>query len=294
MSKADTIIEHKTTESAMRIKGVAGGSSGNIDTVNRTINGIASTVNIDRHDEIVLPSAFAARAQKFLASNAPFLASHQHATETGEPAQIGWVTAMRLEADKVVCTFKFAQTDLGEQWWKLASDPAGKGVAFSIGFMPLTSTRKKASDLVAEFPEIKATVADSGIKPDAQLRVYTGIELYEISAVAAPSNRESVQLRATPTTEDMRNFSEILAAIKSEIKDVKNTVQTVSDDVTILRQQISEQGDVWDDSPPETPSGSHSHQADGCDDTTAPDGGDQKASPPYSPFADELFARATA
>lgn len=181
------------------IPGLAGGraeGSRGVDLAARTITGVASTINIDRHGEIVLPSAFAARAEQFVASNAPFAAAHAHRSESGSPTQIGWVMGLKIEAARVVCQFKFAETAVAEEWWKLASDAAGKGIAFSIGFYPVRWVYGTVADLVNEFPEIKRPVRDAGLKDDDRLCVYTEIELVEISAVMAPSNRQSLQLLA--------------------------------------------------------------------------------------------------
>jgi len=164
-----------------------------IDLPGRTITGAASTINLDREGEVILPAAFKARAGRFLASNAPFGAAHMHRAGDGLPTQIGWVTAMVVEAERVRCTFKFAATDLADQWWMLASDPAGKGIAFSIGFIPIRYISGSAADIAKEMPDLKPVFAAAGLKDDSWVRVYTEIELVEISAVMAPSNRESLQ-----------------------------------------------------------------------------------------------------
>lgn len=177
------------------VKGFAGGKTGGVDLAARTVTGTASTINLDRHGEIVLPSAFKAKIGKFLGSNAPMLAAHTHRTDDATPSQIGWVMTAAIAADRVTCTFRFADDPTGpaERWWKLASDPDGKGIAFSIGFIPDRWVYGSVADLVREFPEIRQTVAANGYGDDDKLRVYTLIELLEISAVPVPANRESLQ-----------------------------------------------------------------------------------------------------
>lgn len=177
------------------IPGLAGAQKG-VDAAERTVRGIASTIEIDRDGEAILPSAFSARMGKFIGSNAPFAAAHTHRASDGGPTQIGWVAEMAIEAERVPCTFRFATTALAEEWWKLAADPKGKGVAFSIGFYPVEFAWGTAEDLVRAYPELAAPFRRAALKASDRVRVYTEIELVEISAVMAPSNRQSLQLLA--------------------------------------------------------------------------------------------------
>lgn len=152
------------------IPGFAGGQKG-VDLARRTVTGIASTIHLDRDGEIILPSAFEARRELFMSSNAPFAAAHTHRTSDGSPTQIGWTMTMAIAAYEVRCGFQFATTDVAEEWWKLASDSRGKGIAFSIGFIPIRWVFGTVADLVAEFPEIKRAVKDAGLKDTDTLRV---------------------------------------------------------------------------------------------------------------------------
>ena len=174
---------------------VAGYTKG-VDLAGRTVDGIASTINLDRDGEVILPSAFSARLDKFKDGNRPFLAAHTHRAASGEPTQIGWVVEITVTAAAVPCKFRFATTENAEQWWKLASDPDGKGIAFSIGFRPIRWVQGSVADLVGEFPELKGVFAAANLRDDDHVRVYTEIELYEISGCAVPSNREAQQVLA--------------------------------------------------------------------------------------------------
>lgn len=180
------------------IWGLAGGKQGGVDRANRTISGIASTINVDRDGEIILPRAFAARLDKFKGGSSPFMAAHTHWTSTAAPGQIGWVVEISITKIEIPCRFRFVDdTDgVAERWWKLAADPNGKGIAFSIGFIPIRWVYGSVADLVEEFPEIKPAVAGARLADDDRLRVYTEIELLEVSAVPVPSNREAMQLLA--------------------------------------------------------------------------------------------------
>jgi len=170
------------------------GCTKGVDLAGRTVDGVASTINIDRDGEIILPEAFARTLPTFMASNAPFLAAHTHRGTGGKPTQIGWVIEARITKAEVICKFRFALGDTAEDWWKLASDPKGKGIAFSIGFYPRRWVYGAAEDLAREFPQIRPILQAAGLKDDDRLRVYTEIELLEISGVPAPSNREAIQI----------------------------------------------------------------------------------------------------
>jgi len=180
------------------VKGTAGGKAGGVDLANRTIHGIASTIQLDRDGEIIMPSAFKRTIAQFLVGSAAFLDAHQHRGDG--PTQIGWVLDMRINGPMVPCDFRFVDDDdstsPANRWWKLAKDPNGKGISFSIGFIPVRWVYGSAADLVREFPELKEPIREAGLKGEDKLRVYTEIELLEISAVPVPANRESLQLLA--------------------------------------------------------------------------------------------------
>ena len=119
-----------------------------------------------------------------------------HRGADGKPTQIGWVMEAAIDAETVACKFRYGTTDAAEDWWKIASDPKGKGHAFSIGFIPIKWVYGSVSALVVEFPQLVAVLAAAGLEGDDRLRVYTKIELLEISAVGVPSNRECLQILA--------------------------------------------------------------------------------------------------
>lgn len=192
-------VDRKSEEAKGRfVWGLAGGKAGGVDLAERTISGVASTINVDRDEEIILPRAFAARLDKFKGGSSPFMAAHTHRTSTAAPSQIGWVVEISITKVDVPCRFRFVDDTEGaaQRWWKLASDPNGKGIMFSIGFIPVRWVYGSVADLAEEFPEIKPAIAAAGLADDDRLRVYTEIELLEISAVPVPSNREAMQLLA--------------------------------------------------------------------------------------------------
>ena len=231
------------------IKGYAGGTKGGVDLANRTIDGIASTINLDRDDEVILPKAVTKTMGKFLGGNSPFLDAHQH--RGPGPTQVGWVMEMRQRGERISCKFRFVEDDPGtppERWWKLARDPKGKGIAFSIGFIPIRWVYGSAVDLVREFPELKKPLHQAGLKDEDKIRVYTEIELLEISAVPVPSNREAMQLLAAKlfAGDDEKELATITADIAKAVvaelgENLKSQIETcMADVVADLRDKVAQ------------------------------------------------------
>ncbi|HUX16288.1 MAG TPA: hypothetical protein VMW52_07425 [Phycisphaerae bacterium] len=213
------VVERDSDEAQDRfVRGMAGGKAGGVDLANRTISGVASTINLDRDGEVILPSAFAARLAGFTGSHSPFCARHLSARwSDSKPAQIGWVMEVKIERQRVRCGFRFATTATAEEWWTLAADPNGKGIAFSIGFIPVRWVYGSVADLVREFPELKAPFKEAGLKDEDRVRVYTEIELLEISAVEVPSNRQALQLLAAKAYAAGEKADEVLAEFTQSV-----------------------------------------------------------------------------
>ncbi len=189
------VVQRDSAEAKDRfIWGRAGGKTGGVDRGERTVDGIASTIQVDLDGEIILPSAFKAGLAKWEATSRPFLTQHTHRTATGNPAQIGWVDKTAIEQHRVACKFRFGTTQTAEEWWKLASDPKGYGIMFSIGCIPDRWVYGSVADLVQQFPQIREAIREAGLDDNDKLRVYTAISLLEVSAVGVASNRGAVQI----------------------------------------------------------------------------------------------------
>jgi HK97 family phage prohead protease len=143
-----------------------------IDELNRSIDAVASTIDMDRDKEIILPSAFEASIGAFK-SNPVILACHQHRLSDGRSPVIGSADpeSIKIDDKKVTFTMTFAKTDLGEEYWQLYRDKHMR--AFSIGFIPIEWKDERDEKL-------------------GWIRTFTKIELLEISAVPVPSNRRAL------------------------------------------------------------------------------------------------------
>jgi len=141
-----------------------------VNIEDRTLEAIASTNTVDREGDLILPSAFELAA--FL-KNPVILANHTYYTSNGAPTVIGKVLNIQATDNALEFTMQFAQTDLAEEYFQLYKD--GFMNAFSVGFIPKKYT----------YPE------DNNSQKDVR-RIFTEVELLEISCVAIPANREAL------------------------------------------------------------------------------------------------------
>lgn len=141
-----------------------------IDIEKRSIRVLASDGSLDRDGDRILPSAF----KKHLAAykkNPVVLACHRHVFEDGTPPVVGRCSSIWIDKAGLWATIKFGSSELAEQYWRLYAD--GSMTAVSVGFGVLKSEQRYDN-------EAGQTV-----------NVITDAELYEISLVAVPSNRNA-------------------------------------------------------------------------------------------------------
>jgi len=143
-----------------------------IDIENRTLTAMASTNTVDREGDLILSSAFDVSAYM---KNPVILANHTYHTANGNSPVIGKALEVRSTDEGLEFTMQFAQTELADEYFELYKDGFMK--AFSVGFIPIK--------YVAPDEEIKAKYKDAR-------RVFTKVELLEISCVAVPANREAL------------------------------------------------------------------------------------------------------
>ncbi len=187
----------------------------NINTEDRTIDVVASTIDKDRDGDIILPSAFKKSIKSFKA-NPVILACHQHRLQTGSSPVIGSAIpeTIKITDKALLFTMKFADTALGEEYWILYRDEHMR--AFSVGFIP--EKWEDARD-------------DNG---RVSHRTYTQVELLETSAVPVPSNRRALA-RAKgyfgddDTDEQTKELSERLENLETQLDEIKSLVITDSE-----------------------------------------------------------------
>lgn len=135
----------------------------------RIIEGYANTKNLDRMNEIVDPSAFKGTINKWM-KNPVILADHWASVSN----VIGRGLSMKIDETGPFLKAEIAKgTQLAEDTWTLIQQKMLR--AFSIGYRILKDEMDKG-------------VEDGG----RRVRRITKLELYEVSVVAIPANRESL------------------------------------------------------------------------------------------------------
>ena len=141
-----------------------------IDQDKRQITALASAGTFDRDGEIILPEAFKELLPVYM-ENPVVITSHQHRLQTGNSAVVGNAVNAWIDSRGLWAIIEFVKgTALGEEYWLLYSQK--KQRAFSVGFIPLEHKYEE--------------------RDGKSIRVYTKVELLEISCVAVPSNREAL------------------------------------------------------------------------------------------------------
>jgi HK97 family phage prohead protease len=137
-----------------------------IDEKNRQIRFLASTPDVDRDGERILPTAFEPHLAQYM-TNPVFLACHKSRLDSGDPPVIGKVVRAWVTKEGLWIIVEFATSELSEKYWQLYRDDFMKAV--SVGFIPI-----KWHEEIIE---------------GKRVQTYDEVELIEVSACAAPSNR---------------------------------------------------------------------------------------------------------
>ena len=141
-----------------------------VDDESRIIAGLASTKFEDRMEEIIEPSAYKKSLRSFV-KNGVILAFHDSRRPVGTPVEAS-ITDVGLHL-KVKIGEGTQET---EEAWQNIKQKMIK--AFSVGFRTLKS----------KWVEVKAAAEEVPRK----IRVITDLELYEVSIVTIPANRQSL------------------------------------------------------------------------------------------------------
>ena len=173
--------------------------TGGLNSKGNTLHGIASAFSLDRDGEVLLPSAFEKSIPLFLEKNPILLWNH----DTGSP--IGRVEKMSVKDNEVPFEATFADTPKAQEIKSLFK--AGVLNAVSVGFTPL------------EWTEEPVFEGQKGI-------TITEVELFELSAVSVPANRDAIaQMKSAMSgiVDDVSQFewAKSLDFAKKEIQSVE-------------------------------------------------------------------------
>lgn len=203
-----------------------------INEHDRTVEAVASTSDMDRHGDIILPAAFKETLNSFKA-NPVVLATHQHRLSTGSSPVIGsaFPDSIKIGETEVTFRMQFATTGLGEEYWQLYRDKHMR--AFSIGFLAIEWADEKDENV-------------------GYIRTYTKIELLEISAVPVPSNRRALarikglydeeEIKETVTEILSEQIAELKASLEESLEEIK-TLLTPDQEGLAPALLLGEQGD---------------------------------------------------
>lgn len=144
-----------------------------VDQGKRQITALASTSDPDRDGDIILPTAFKKWLPTYL-RNPVILAEHSHRLGDGKSPVVGKCVSAQIDKAGLHIVVEFAETEAAEDHWQLYKGKFQR--AFSVGFIPHASEDRKIDGNV--------------------VRVFTEVELLEISCVPVPSNREALSKSA--------------------------------------------------------------------------------------------------
>jgi HK97 family phage prohead protease len=148
-----------------------------VNTEERTIEGIISTVLMDRDGEVVLPSAFERDLDSYFL-NPILLLFHGHKT-----LPVGKCLDVRITPENVWAKFEIAPTETGNEVLTLVKGGFLRG--FSAGFVPIEAVDSPSPSKVPSVA-LKTSLG----KPCK--RLYSRVELVEISLLSIPSNRNAL------------------------------------------------------------------------------------------------------
>ena len=198
-----------------------------------------STDEVDRYDEIVLPSAIKEALPSFIA-NPVVLAAHQHTLPTADPPVIGNVVTdtIQIKEHNIDLAILFDDDELSQ---KYANKYRKKFMrAFSIGFRGLEGKFEQITDTVKNIIR--------------KVWTWTLIELLEVSAVAVPANRTALLIAAgyyegmlqAPANINTETIKELLSAYSSNVEknvlDLKSFIEQSLNEIKSLL--IADRGEL--------------------------------------------------
>lgn len=147
---------------------------GSVDEANRRIRFVCSSATLDRYGEVVEPSAFEGSLDTFR-SNPVFLASHLYSAPDGSPTSIGHWVDIGVKDGCLEGVAEFMEgDDLADKYWNRYRKSVQRAV--SVGFL-VRAWEMREMDVEGRRQRV---------------RVFTEVDLVEVSAVAVPANAEAL------------------------------------------------------------------------------------------------------
>jgi len=176
------------------------------------VQAIVSTASIDRDGEIILPSAYAARLDVYRRNPIHIWMHDPKALDN----YLGRCTSIEVTAAGLEAVFAYAlDQPRGRQAYDLIT--MGALNCYSVGFAPIEWVRSSELDRLT--PAQRAEL--QGIDLSRVSRIYTQVELREISLVGIPSNTEAFVLgrAAEPQSFDPPEAVQAAAALGLRLRE---------------------------------------------------------------------------
>jgi len=199
-----------------------------LDLEARTIEAVVSTAALDSYRESVLPGAFTKRLPSRFNKNAPLIAGHVYHAEDGTPGKIGeWIEMGVREVPGLGMALVgkakiFKGYPLADTCWQIMTQ--SQSLAFSVGW------------LTHAWEMQERTEDDKTFK----VRVYTDVELVEVSFVTVPANPEAVVQASIEAQRDSERQSssadaiaKALANIDARLTGMAKLIDTITSDLDV-------------------------------------------------------------
>lgn len=155
-----------------------------LETKDNQVTVYVTTFDLDRDSEVILPTAWKSRINNYL-SHPILLSSHSYGSLQN---QIGRAVNMIIDDKGIKPTFEYfvGKGNAEADWGYFLSTQ--KQAAYSVGFIPhvFIEDKTEISKLLIPYGFVQAQI-------DEVRRVYTDVELLEISQVTVPSNASAIQ-----------------------------------------------------------------------------------------------------
>lgn len=212
-----------------------------IDEDKRQVHFLCSTDTVDRYGEIVEPEAYRASLDAFM-QNPVFAAGHQHVGLNGEPTVLGHWEKLWISKDGLEGIAQFDDEDeLAQRYWN--NYRKGHMRAVSVGFI----VKPNGWDM-----------REVEIDQERQrVRVFTDVDLLEISAVMVPANPDALVRRSAGDGGDTLD-ARVEAAVERKLKQIFHAgpgglMTTLAQDIAELVVCGGQGMDDGDIHPPEEP-----------------------------------------
>jgi phage head maturation protease len=169
-----------------------------VNSEERTVEGMASTIQPDLIRDVILPSAWRKSLARWKkrGSIPKFLAYHMHRLLTGHSPVLGPMLKLNVVPEGLLLKAEFAETELGNEHLHLYG--IGAMDYFSVGFQ----IRPGGATMVGD--DVRRLLAENGIRarvPEDVDRIITEAELLEVSAVVIGANLGALVTASADPTE---------------------------------------------------------------------------------------------